>query len=211
MWAGWIGIVALAVLTIGLPATFPANGGPTWLDRTIATPIHTALDAHPGVFRALVVPSEGYIPIPLVLLGTLWFARRGQWRRAVTMVLAPGIAIALNALVLKPLWDRPLHDYLAYPSGHTVQLVAVATAFVLLTDSIRARTVALVGAVIAWVAAAIGMIGLDYHYPTDILGGAAAAIVMVAVCCAVAQTPFTMSRSHHDDAGADVRRNPRWR
>ncbi|MEU0501130.1 phosphatase PAP2 family protein [Nocardia sp. NPDC005998] len=84
--------------------------------------------------------------------------------------------------MLKPLWDRPLHDYLAYPSGHTVHLVAIATTFVLLTDSMRARVRTVVIATVALLCAAVGMIGLGYHLPTDILGGTAAAIALVTAC-----------------------------
>lgn len=99
------------------------------------------------------------------------------------MVVIPEVAVGINSWVLKPLWDRPLHDYLAYPSGHTVYLVAIATAFVLLTDSPRARVRTAALAIAALLCAAIGMIGLGYHLPTDILGGAAAAIAMVTALC----------------------------
>jgi undecaprenyl-diphosphatase len=63
-----------------------------------------------------------------------------------------------------------------------VHLVAIATAFVVLTDSMRARVVTIVIATVALVCAAVGMIGLGYHLPTDILGGAAVAIALVVVC-----------------------------
>ncbi len=95
------------------------------------------------------------------------------------MVAIPEVVVGFNSWVLKPLWDRPLHDYLAYPSGHTVHLVAIATAFVVLTDSTRARVVTILVATAALVCAAVGMIGLGYHLPTDILGGAAVAIALV--------------------------------
>jgi undecaprenyl-diphosphatase len=172
-------VLFCATVAIGLPLTFPHGGGPTEVDSDLAAPIHSALDSHRGVYRALVIPSNGYILIPLLLAAACWFAYRGQWWRAATMVVVPELAVAINSWLLKPLWDRPLHDYLAYPSGHTVHLVAVGTAFVLLTDVARARTSALVLGALALLGAAIGMIGLGYHLPTDILGGAAAAIAMV--------------------------------
>ncbi|MFX0577486.1 phosphatase PAP2 family protein [Nocardia nepalensis] len=181
-------VVALCVVMLGvfatvlLPLTFPDNGGTTGLDRALADPIHAAADGHPGVYQGLVIPSNGYILIPLLLAAAAWFGYQGQWRRAAAMVVLPEVAVGINSWMLKPLWDRPLHDYLAYPSGHTVHLVAIATTFVLLIDSTRARVVTTVIAVVALLCAAVGMIGLGYHLPTDILGGTAAAIALITVC-----------------------------
>ncbi|WP_245720778.1 phosphatase PAP2 family protein [Nocardia pseudovaccinii] len=181
-------LVALCVVLVGvgiavtLPLTFPGDGAATDLDRELAEPIHSALDEHPGGYEAMVIPSNGYILIPLLLAAAAWFGYRGQWRRAVAMVAIPEVVVGINSWVLKPLWDRPLHDYLAYPSGHTVHLVAIATAFVMLTDSTRARVGTIAIATAALVCAAVGMIGLGYHLPTDILGGTAVAIALVVVC-----------------------------
>ncbi|MFI7001007.1 phosphatase PAP2 family protein [Nocardia sp. NPDC050175] len=183
-----LGGVALGGAVTGLlPLTFPPDGGATAFDRALATSIHSALDSRPGVYQALVVPSNAYILVPLLLLAGAWFGYRGQWWRAATMVVVPELALGLNSVLWKPLWDRHLHDYLAYPSGHTVHLVAIATAFIVLVDSVRARVIAFAVAVLALLAAAVGMIGLDYHLPTDIIGGAAVAIAMVLALCWPAQ------------------------
>ncbi|WP_405163612.1 phosphatase PAP2 family protein [Nocardia sp. NBC_01499] len=192
-----LGGIALGGAVAGLlPATFPPDGGPTALDRTLATPIHSALDTRPGIYQALVIPSNGYILLPLLLLAGAWFAYRGDRWRAAIMVIVPELAVGINAVLWKPLCDRHLHDYLAYPSGHTVHLVAVATAFIVLVDSVRARVIALVVAVLALFAAAVGMVGLGYHLPTDIIGGAAAAIAMVLALCWAAQRLTSRARRH---------------
>ncbi|ASF12893.1 phosphatase PAP2 family protein [Nocardia brasiliensis] len=172
-----------ATVTGALPATFPPDGGPTTLDRTLAAPIHAALDARPGLAEFLVVPSNGYILLPLLAIAAGWFAYRSRWRSAALMLAVPGLAVALNAWVWKPLWHRQLHDYLAYPSGHTVHLVAIATTFFVLADSPRARLSTVAVAIPALLAAAAGMIGLDYHLPTDIIGGTAAAVAMALTFC----------------------------
>ncbi|WP_245745751.1 phosphatase PAP2 family protein [Nocardia altamirensis] len=173
------GIVLAGAVTAALPLTFPADGGPTALDRAVATPIHTALDDRPGVYHALVFPSNWYVLVPLLLLTCAWFAYRAEWRSAALMLVVPELTAGLNAVVWKPLWQRQLHDYLAYPSGHTVHLVAIATTFIVLSRSFRTRLSTLIVTAVAMLAAAVGMIGLDYHWPTDILGGTAAAIAMV--------------------------------
>ncbi|MFE7797275.1 phosphatase PAP2 family protein [Nocardia sp. NPDC057440] len=187
-------VVFCAAVTSGLPLTFPRDKGPTELDRDLAEPIHTALDGHPDVYRALVIPSNGYILIPLLLAAACWFGYRGEWWRAAMMVVVPELAVAINSWLLKPLWERPLHDYLAYPSGHTVHLVAIAATFLALTDAPRARAVVLALAAVSLFAAAIGMIGLGYHLPTDIVGGTAAAIAMVTALCLA--TPGWGARTH---------------
>lgn len=184
------GIVLGAAVTGLVPLTFPPDGGATAFDRSVMAPIHSAFDARPGVYQALVVPSNGYILVPLLLLAGAWFGYRGLWRRAAIMVLVPELALGLNALLWKPLWDRHLHDYLAYPSGHTVHLVAIATAFIVLVGSVRARLITFAAAGAAMLAAAVGMIGLDYHLPTDIIGGAAVAIATVLALCWAAQALF---------------------
>ncbi|MEV6562142.1 phosphatase PAP2 family protein [Nocardia sp. NPDC051756] len=188
------GIVVSAAITGLVPLTFPPDGGATAFDRAVARPIHSAFDARPGIYQALVVPSNGYILLPLLLLAGAWFGYRGQWRRAAIMVVVPELALGLNALLWKPLWDRHLHDYLAYPSGHTVHLVAIATAFIVLVDSMRAQLIAFTVALVAMLAAAVGMIGLDYHLPTDIVGGATIAIATVLTLCWAAQALFDRPR-----------------
>ncbi|WP_238815927.1 phosphatase PAP2 family protein [Nocardia brasiliensis] len=196
-----LGVAAAgATVTATLPATFPSDGGPTALDRALAAPIHAALDTRPGLAHLLVVPSNGYLLVPLLAIAAGWFAYRRLWRSAVLMLATPALAVALNAWAWKPLWHRPLHDYLAYPSGHTVHLVAIATTFFVLIDSPRARSSTLAIALPALLAAAVGMIGLDYHLPTDIIGGTAAAVAMTLTCCWAARptrgTPATQHNSH---------------
>ncbi|MEV0293553.1 phosphatase PAP2 family protein [Nocardia sp. NPDC050710] len=181
-------VVALCVaIAAAVPLSFPADGGATDVDRGVSAPIHEALDRHHNLYHALVVPSDAYILLPLLLAAGAWFAAHLRWWRAVTMVVVPELVVAINTWVLKPLFDRPLHDYLAYPSGHTVHLIAIATTFALLTDSAAVRySVATVTAA-ALGAVAVGMIGLGYHLPTDIVGGVSAAIAMVVILCWVAQ------------------------
>ncbi|MFI6047954.1 phosphatase PAP2 family protein [Nocardia sp. NPDC051321] len=204
------GIALGGAVTALVPLTFPPDGGPTAFDRAIGTPIHAALDTRPGIYQALVIPSDAYILVPLLLLAGAWFGYRGNWRRAAIMVAVPELAAGLNAVLWKPLWDRQLHDYLAYPSGHTVHLVAIATTFIVLVDSVRARLSTLAVAVLALLAAAVGMIGLDYHLPTDIIGGAAVAIAMVLALCWAAQLLIDNPNTEADEPQALGAGRERW-
>ncbi|MGV9679863.1 phosphatase PAP2 family protein [Nocardia sp. NPDC003482] len=174
----WLVAVAAGALTTALlPLGFPANGGPTDLDRAVGAEVDRTVG--PSVLDALVVPSNGYVVLPLLALAALWCALRRRWWAVAFLLVVPELVVAVNTWLLKPLWHRHLHDYLAYPSGHTVQFVAVATAFVLVLERARARIVAAAVAVVVLAGVAVGMVGLGYHYPTDVLGGAGAAIALV--------------------------------
>ncbi|UGT44496.1 phosphatase PAP2 family protein [Nocardia yamanashiensis] len=172
-------VVAALLVTVVVPLTFPADGGPTGFDRNLGEHIHSSLGGHPGLYAALVFPSNAYVVIPLLLAAAGWFAYQRLWWQAWFVLLAPEFTIALNSLVLKPLWDRPLHHYLAYPSGHTVHLVAVVTAVALVSESARVRVTIVVIMAVVLPAVLVGMVGKGYHHPTDVIGGAAAAIAVV--------------------------------
>ncbi|MFD3701791.1 phosphatase PAP2 family protein [Nocardia sp. NPDC058658] len=171
-------IGAGAALTAALPLTFAANGGASELDSVVSE--HTV---SPGVARLLVVPSDAPVVIALLVAACAWFALRRQWWRAVTMLVVPEIALTVNTVLLKPLWDRQMDDHLAYPSGHTVHLVAVATTFACLVSDRGTRLVVAALTVLALIAITPGMAALGYHRPTDVLGGAAVAASMAIGLC----------------------------
>lgn len=172
-------ILAGVIVTVLVPLSFPADGGSTSVDLTLERHIHSALDAHTWVYRVLVFPSNSYVVLPLLVAFAAWFAYRRQWWAAGFALLAPEVVVAVNTYALKPFWDRKLDHYLAYPSGHTVQLVAVVMAFVLVSESARVRAVSAIAMVVVLPAVMIGMVGFGYHHPTDVLGGTAAAIALV--------------------------------
>ncbi|PKV98224.1 phosphatase PAP2 family protein [Nocardia fluminea] len=171
-------IGAGAALTAVIPLTFSANGGPSELDA--AVPADTV---SPGLAQVLVAPSNAPVVVALLLVACAFFALRRQWWQAVTMLVVPEIALAVNTWLLKPLWDRQLDDHLAYPSGHTVHLVAVATTFACLVTDLRARIAIATLTVLALIAITPAMAELGYHRPTDVLGGAAAAASMAIGLC----------------------------
>ncbi|MET9214300.1 MULTISPECIES: phosphatase PAP2 family protein [unclassified Nocardia] len=178
-------IGAGAALTAALPLTFPADGGPSGLDAAVADPITAAVS--PGLAQVLVTPSNAPVVLVALLAAVGWFAVRRRWWAAVTMLVVPELVLVINTVVLKPLWDRRMHDYLAYPSGHTVHMVAVATTFACLVTTLTARVAIATLTVLALVAIVPGMVVLGYHRPTDVLGGAAAAAALALALCLLAE------------------------
>jgi membrane-associated phospholipid phosphatase len=101
---------------------------------------------------------------------------------AVLAVAGVLLASGLTELVLKPLVHRTItvYHFLTYPSGHTTGLFALSTALavVLLSPrsgrpgvAIRIGVVAV--AVVVSCVVGMAMIGLDFHYFTDTVAGAA--------------------------------------
>ncbi|MFC4857119.1 phosphatase PAP2 family protein [Actinophytocola glycyrrhizae] len=139
----------------------------------------SAVDGWPhGVLRALVLPTEPYVLLPVLAAVALWCLRAARPGDALFVVLGPAVAVAVNTWVLKPLFDRWKGDTLVYPSGHTVSMVATLVVVAVLVDG-RARVVTAVVGVVLLACAAAGMVGLGYHYVTDVVGGAFFAVFAV--------------------------------
>jgi membrane-associated phospholipid phosphatase len=163
-------VCGLLALLLGLP--FAGGTAPGSVDRAAAGAV-----AHlsPGVLRVLVFPTEPYVVLALGLFAVALCLRAGRRVDAGLALAAPLLAILLTSWLLKPLYDRWKNNILVYPSGHTVSLVAVLTVLVLVTR----RTIVVVLGALALVAATAGLIGLGYHYLTDVAGGTLFAVAVV--------------------------------
>lgn len=171
----WTVVVACALVAVLLGLLFVGDRGPSEVDEAA----RSAVAGWPRwLLTALVFPTEPYVVWPVVLLLAAWCLRAARPWDALFAVLAPTIAVAVNTWVLKPLFDRWKNDILVYPSGHTVIMVAtLVVVFVLFGRRVR-TVVAVVGPVLL-VCVALGMVGLGYHYVTDVAGGSAYAVSAV--------------------------------
>lgn len=131
-----------------------------------------------GVLRALVLPTEPYVLLPALALLVTWCLYTSRPRDAWFVALAPAIAVAANTWVLKPLFDRWKGDTLVYPSGHTVSMVSTLVVVLVLAHGRARTTTAVIGAVLL-AGVTVGMIGLGYHYLTDVVGGTFFAVLVV--------------------------------
>jgi membrane-associated phospholipid phosphatase len=89
------------------------------------------------------------------------------------------LAAAITEFALKPLFDRTIYGFLAFPSGHVTGVSAMAVSgMVLLTGPARPP----VPAVLRWLASAVALLVVasvavsvvigHFHYFTDTIGGA---------------------------------------
>lgn len=165
--------LACALLALALGLVLAGDHSPSGVDDVV----WSAVGGWPhGVLDVLVAPTEPYVLLPALAL-LLVRCRSRPWD-ALFVVLAPSVALAVNTWVLKPLFGRWKNDTLVYPSGHTVSLVATLVVVFVLVHG-RARAITAVAGTVLLVAAAIGMVGLGYHYVTDIAGGALFAVFAV--------------------------------
>ncbi|UJW31330.1 phosphatase PAP2 family protein [Saccharothrix sp. AJ9571] len=173
-------------LVLGL--LFAGDRGFASPDAEIATAVEKTLGGNEFLLRVLVLPTEPYVLLPVLALLAVGCGVRRHWTGLALTVLAPAIAVLLSSWVLKPWFGRFYDDHLAYPSGHTVSLVTTLTVVVLLVRAARtALLVAGIG-VLLTVGAGIGMIGLHYHYATDVAGGAGLSVAVVPLIAAVLTT-----------------------
>jgi membrane-associated phospholipid phosphatase len=174
------------VITVVLGVLTAHSTGPAWLDRGVDSWIQANLGVHQRamrLFEAVGQPLELAFLTLIVVLACLAVRRVNGAILAVVSVLA---SVVLTELVLKPLSGRTLDGNLVYPSGHTGRTFTLATVIVVLVlnpPAARPRTalkiaVALAGGLVGC-AVAVAMIGLNDHYFTDTVGGAALAIAVV--------------------------------
>jgi membrane-associated phospholipid phosphatase len=175
-------LCAMAMLAMGL--YYAGDTGPRGFDASIKASLDTRLAGSRDLLTFLVLSTQPYVLIPVILLVVVACLVLRRRRDALLALAGPAVAISANTWILKPLFDRQsigfgIEGTLAYPSGHTVSLVSTLTVLALLArPGLPTAVVSAMGAVLL-VAAAVGMIELGYHYFTDIAGGTFFAVAVV--------------------------------
>jgi membrane-associated phospholipid phosphatase len=153
------------------------------LDGAIADGVHRAIGEQTFTARLLTGPSHPIVSYPVIAFTVGVAVFRRWWARAVLAVAAPALCVLFTEVVVKPLVDRTYAGVLSYPSGHTVSAMAtlgVAALVVTVDWPAAARRTVLGLLVVVWAVLAIGLVGMDYHYFTDTVGGFLLAIGVVA-------------------------------
>ncbi len=175
---GLLGGCALLVAALGV--LFSHQSHADWLDHVIDSWLILRLGHHDQLLLwfaapATVVPAGS---VSLIMVVTCWLT--GRRNGAVLAAAAVPTTSALNDAVIKPLVHRTVHGDPAYPSGHVAAILAMTAMLTLLLvispQPIGTRWIRRLIVVIAEVIAcgvALAVIGLQWHYFTDTIGGAA--------------------------------------
>ena len=181
-WAGAL-LACCAVLVAVLGVLFAHQARADGLDNAVESQVIAWLGGHRGLLLWLAAPGS---LLPAGVLCTAIVAAcllAGRLNGAVLAAAAVPVAVGLDEVLLKPLVHRTYWGNLVYPSGHsTAVFTLAATVTVLLLVPPRPATAAAVRVLIPVAACALGVvvaiavIGLQWHYLTDTVAGAAVAV-----------------------------------
>jgi undecaprenyl-diphosphatase len=166
-----------------LGALFAHQASADGLDHAIDSRVIAWLGGHRDLLLWLATPGS-LIPVGLLCAAIVAACLlTGRLNGAVLAAAAVPVAVGLDELLLKPLVHRTYWGNLVYPSGHTTAVFTLAaTVTVLLLAPPRPAKAAVLRVLIPVAACAlalvvaIAVIGLQWHYFTDTVAGAAVAI-----------------------------------
>ena len=190
-WAGTL-LACCAVLVAVLGVLFAHQARADGLDHAVDSQVIAWLGGHRGVLLWLAAPGS---LIPAGILCAIIVAvclLTGRLNGAVLAAASLPVAVGLDEALLKPLVHRTYWGNLVYPSGHTTAvftLAATVTVLLLLPQrpakAGAQRVLIPVAACALGVVVAIAVIGLQWHYFTDTVAGAAVAIGFLAPLAAL--------------------------
>jgi membrane-associated phospholipid phosphatase len=188
-WAGAL-IVCCAILVAVLGVLFAHQASADGFDHAVDSRVIAWLGGHRGLLLWLAAPGS-LIPAGVlcaVIVAACLLA--GRLNGAVLAAAALPVAVGLDEVLLKPLVHRTYWGNLVYPSGHTTAAFALAATVTVLflvpsqpAKAAAARVLIPLAACVLGVVVAVAVIGLQWHYFTDTVAGAAVAIGTV---CALA-------------------------
>jgi undecaprenyl-diphosphatase len=190
---GWLAMVAL-----GLRFAGEEQAGS--VDRTLIDAVHGFVGDQGPLASFLVSPTDGIVIYGVIATLIVVAIVTRRWEFAVLAVSSPLLCVLLTEVVFKPLFDRRFQGGLSYPSGHTVSFVSALSAALLIVLALMAGRPWLLRALfmVAWfvlsVAAMVGLVAMNYHYPTDAVGGFCIAIGVVLPCALMSDALAAVTR-----------------
>jgi len=172
-------IVGLALVAVVLLAALWFRHRPAavflddWGTSLVPPDPHGAFWRHVTELRRIPIFVGGSVLAAAVVAGR-------DRRRALACAVAPALAVLLTEYVVKPVIARRFLGALAFPSGTTTAIAALATAWAIAVPPRLRVAVVAAGAVLVGLACA-AVTALQWHLPTDALGGAlfGAGVVLV--------------------------------
>jgi len=174
-------------------------------DQTVITWLHG--HAQPWLDQVMIVVThcgDAVVRIAVSLAVAAFFYRRyGRRREALAMLLALGLGEGFNYVFklffqrARPdLWETLIHlDSFSFPSGHAMgsTIVYGSAAFLFAAAFPRFRWAFRLGAAVLVFLIGLSRVYLGVHWPSDVLGGFAAGLVVVFIVAywyARDKTPF---------------------
>jgi membrane-associated phospholipid phosphatase len=179
-------LAGCVVLVAALGVLFARKTSADWFDHAIDAPIITWFGGHQRLALWLAAPGS-LIPAgattAAIVIGCVL---AGRLNGAFLALAAVPVSEAISEGLLKPLVHRTYLGGVVYPSGHTTAISAVAATLIVIllvsrppgqASAMRRLSVLIpAAACVVGIGVAIGLIGLRWHYFTDIVAGAAVGI-----------------------------------
>jgi undecaprenyl-diphosphatase len=163
----WVGVGLVLAAALG-GILFPFHPSATVVDDWYSDVVGPTRNGALAGVTSLRYPQ-------VIVIGSLGMAALALPRdrlSSLACLLGPPLALATCELVAKPLVGRHLGAGWSYPSGSSVGASALATAAVLAVAPRWRRVTLVLGvAYVTWMGVAVT--SLQWHYPTDVLGGTA--------------------------------------
>ena len=176
-------LAGCAVLVAVLGVLFAHQSTPDRFDHAVDSWVIAGFAGQQGLGLRLASPGTTTPAIVLSVVIAVACLITGRLRGAVLAVAAVPIAVGLCEVLVKPLVHRTYLGQVAYPSGHTAAIFALAAAVtVLLLAPARPamprwlRILILAVAYLTAVAVVVGVVAVRFHYFTDAVAGAAVGI-----------------------------------
>lgn len=209
-----IGIAALVFVVLAVRYAGTTEGGGIDRHAESFVDMFSSRYSRPVILTVTLGDPRPVITLAAVLAVVSLAMRR--WRLALLAFAGPGLT-GLATTLLKPVVGRTIEGGLAYPSGHTGAVVALAlvTALIVLSLWKAGRltgTVVLVGmAVAAGTAMALSLVLMERHYLTDAVGGLCAAGVCVLGAALLIDAVIDATAGRRRGGASSAGKSQRWK
>jgi membrane-associated phospholipid phosphatase len=195
-WAAWL-LVACVVIVSVLGVLFAHQTRADAFDRAVDGPFINAFRDHHYTAYQLGRPGSQLPALIMVVAIVVGCLLAGRLSGALLAALGLAVSEGITEEILKPLVDRTYMGSLVYPSGHMTAVAALAATLTVLLllppQPARARVLrylVLAAAYLLVVAVPIGLLGLRWHYFTDLVGGAALSVGTVIALAFILDAPL---------------------
>jgi undecaprenyl-diphosphatase len=183
-------LAACVAVVLAIGAVFAHQSSADAFDRGLDDPVIGLLSGHPTALNWLQYPGTQVPALVLSLAMAVACLAARRLNGVVLALTAVFVSTRLDEWLLKPLFHRTYLGALSYPSGHVTSVASLTAAYVVLfllpprVPRARPWLLAGLGVLLALlVITALGVMGLRWHYFTDVVGGAAVGAAAVCALC----------------------------